>query len=252
MKRLIVNADDLGYAAGIDAGILRAHREGIVTSATLMTNAPGAVRAALLVRGAPRLDVGVHLVLTYGRPLSDPATIPSLVDPAGAFMRPRDVVGTGRARTEDALREYRAQYARGRELLGRDPSHVDTHHWVEEDPAIFDAFVGLARETGAAVRSITPALRERVRAAGVRTTDRYRRDFQHWGHIDVASLLGVLASLDDGVTELGCHPAEPDPELEAISSYARERTVELASLVDPNVRKKVEELGIIPSTFREL
>ncbi len=252
MKRLIVNADDLGYSAGVDAGILRAYRDGIVTSTTLMTNVPGAMRAALLVRDAPRLDVGVHLVLTYGRPLSDPATVPSLVGSDGAFLRPRSVVGTGRIRTEEALREYRAQHARGRELLGRDPSHVDTHHWVEEDPDVREAFIALARDTGAAVRSITPAIRDLARAAGLRTTDRYRRDFQHRGHIDTAALLGILVSLEDGVTELGCHPGEPDAGLEAISSYARERPVELASIVDPAVRAKVDELGLVLSTFRDL
>jgi predicted glycoside hydrolase/deacetylase ChbG (UPF0249 family) len=64
VKRLIVNADDLGRSAGIDDGIVRAHREGIVTSGTLMTNAPSTAHAALLARVTPTLDVGVHLVLT--------------------------------------------------------------------------------------------------------------------------------------------------------------------------------------------
>ena len=75
MKRLIVNADDLGRSAGVDDGILRAHREGIVTSATLMTNAPSTQHAASLARATPTLAVGVHLVLTYARPLSNRACV---------------------------------------------------------------------------------------------------------------------------------------------------------------------------------
>lgn len=254
MKRLIVNADDLGYSAGIDAGILRAYRDGIVTSATLLTNAPGAVRAALLFRAAPALDVGVHLVVTYGRPLSDPAAVPSLVGPDAAFLRPRQVMGTGRVRSEDVLREYRAQYARGRDLLGREPTHVDTHHWVQAEPAIFDAFATLARETGAAARSLDTGERDRLRARGVRTPERSRREFYD-AATSVDALCEVLASIaaeGDIVSELMCHPSEPDPELEARSTYARQRYRELASLVDPVVRAKVDELGLVLSTFRDV
>lgn len=252
MKRLIVNADDLGYARGVNSGALRAHREGIVTSATLMTNAPAADEAAALARSAPSLDVGIHLVLTSGDPLTAPAEVPSLVGPDGAFRRPRDVIGAGRARTGEVLVEFRAQYARGRALLGREPSHMDTHHWMEQEPAVLDAFVALAAETGAAARCLTPSIRERLRAAGVRTTDHYRRDFQHEGHIDVASLLAVIGSLEDGVTELGCHPGEHDADLAARSGYAREREVELATLTDPAVRALVADLGIELATFAAL
>src|SRR3989442_15160711 len=77
VKRLIVNADDFGRSAGVDRGIIRAHREGIVTSTTFMANAPGAEMAAALARATPTLDVGVHLLLSYARPLTHPATVPS-------------------------------------------------------------------------------------------------------------------------------------------------------------------------------
>jgi hypothetical protein len=252
VKRLIVNADDLGYAASIDAGILRAHRDGIVTAATMMANVAGTVPAAELARATPSLDVGVHLVLTHGRPISDPGEVPSLVDERGAFLRPKQIVGTGRVRTEDALREFRAQFARARDLLGRRPSHVDAHHWVEDDPAVLEAFVAVARETGSAARCLTRTIRDRLRGAGVRTPDGYTREFQHDGHIDAASLFAILGSLTDGVTELGCHPGERDPHLERRSSYARERSIELATLTDPAARERVAELGIELVTFADL
>lgn len=256
MRRLIVNADDLGRSKGVDAGIARAHIEGIVTSATLMTNGPGAEGGAAVARENPRLGVGVHLVLTYARPLSDPAAVPSLVEPDGAFPRkPSALVGRGRARTDEVLREYRAQLARARELIGRDPTHVDTHHWVQEEPAIFDAFLELARESGLAARHLNAAERERLRAAGVRTTDRYTREFQHPRPIDVAALLALLeriAAEGDGSTELMCHPGEADAELERTSAYAAHRQVELATLTDPTVRAKVRELGFVPITYGDL
>ena len=84
MKRLIVNADDFGRSAGVDDGILRAHREGVVTSTTFMTNAPSTSHAAAIARATPALDVGVHLVLTYARPVSNPARIRSLVRDDGS------------------------------------------------------------------------------------------------------------------------------------------------------------------------
>jgi predicted glycoside hydrolase/deacetylase ChbG (UPF0249 family) len=257
VKRLIVNADDLGRSAGIDRGIVAAHERGIVTSTTLMANAPGAERAAALVRKAPTLDVGVHLVLTYARPLTDPRRIPSLVEPDGSFPRsPSAIIGEGRVDGEQALIEYRAQFARAEELLGRRPSHVDTHHWVHDDPALEWAVGELAVETGVVARQHDAAQRERLRARGVRTADRFCRAFQHGDNVAVPSLLRILAAIasdGDGTTELMCHPGEKgDAELLATSSYARERPVELATLTHERVRSAIDEHGLVLTTFAEL
>jgi predicted glycoside hydrolase/deacetylase ChbG (UPF0249 family) len=250
-RLLIVNADDFGRSAGVDDGIVQAHREGIVTSTTFMTNAPSTDHAASLARATPTLDIGVHLVLTYGRPLSDPAHVASLVREDGAFYRPSELLGRPIDRTE-ALTEYRAQYARARELLGREPTHIDTHHWVHDHPALSWAVCELARETGAAARTHTPAQRDEYRAKGVRTPDHFTREFQHPGHIEVADLLAILERVEEGVTVLMCHPGEPDPELVATSAYARERPIELATLTDPRVRAALEQQRIALTTFAEL
>ena len=250
-RRLIVNADDFGRSAGVSRGIIRAHRDGIVTSTTFMANAPNAQDAAALARATPTLDIGVHLVLTYARPLTDPALIPSLVRDDGSFGRPSELTRRDIVR-DQALIEYRAQFARARELVGRDPTHVDTHHWVHDHPALSWAVCQLAVETGAAARAHTPRQRDEYRAKGVRTTDHFVRDFQHPGHIEVADLLAVIARLEDGVTELMCHPGEPDPELVATSAYARERPIELRTLTDPRVRRALEQSGIALTTFAAL
>lgn len=250
-RLLIVNADDFGRSVGVDDGIVRAHREGIVTSTTFMTNAPSTPHAAALARATPSLDVGVHLVLTYAKPLSGLAKIPSLVRHNGSFWRPTELLARPIDQTE-ALIEYRAQYARARELAGREPTHVDTHHWVHDHPALSWAVCELARETGAAARTHTPAQRDEYRAKGVRTTDHFIRDFQDPGHIEVSDLLALLSRVEEGVTELMCHPGEPDPELVATSAYARERPVELATLTDPRVRDALERERISLTTFAEL
>ncbi|HUQ16587.1 MAG TPA: ChbG/HpnK family deacetylase [Candidatus Saccharimonadales bacterium] len=252
MKRLIVNADDLGRAPGINAGIRRAHREGIVTAATLMVAAPASVAAGRLARELPGLDIGVHLALTYGRPITAPPRIPSLVEAGGGFpATPEAFLGTRRAVAEEALIEYRAQYERARELLGHAPTHLDSHHWLHDEPALEWAITELARETGAPLRQHSAAQRDRFRAAGLRTPDVFRRDFQHSGHIDVSRLLTLLAEIGDGVTELMCHPGEPDAELTASSAYAADRPVELATLCDPAVATAVRDLGITLATFAD-
>ena len=250
MKRLIVNADDLGRSRGVNAGIERAHRDGIVTAATVMVTGDAVADVAALAHRAPGLDLGVHLTLTYGRPVLAPGLVRSLVEPSGAFPRdPATLLRTGRADRDEALAEYRAQWSRAERLLGRPPSHLDTHHWLHDEPALEWAIGALARETGAAVRPHDDGQRDRLRAAGIRTVDAYRRDFQHAGHVDVATLEGILASLTDGVTELGCHPGEPDPELERTSAYAALRVVELATLTDPRIRAALARHGIELATY---
>src|SRR5260221_13449286 len=115
MKRLIVNADDFGRAPGVNAGVLRAHRDGIVTATTLMVGPPAADEAGRIARATPSLDVGVHLTITYGRPVSDPSNVRSLVHHDGLCPRtPGAFLRTHRADRREARVEYRAQVARAR------------------------------------------------------------------------------------------------------------------------------------------
>jgi len=244
--KLIVNADDFGYTPGVTRGIVRAHHEGIVTATTMMANAPDTDGAAKAARANAALDIGAHLVTTYGRPLSPVAKVPSLVDASGTFPRLADLLRTGKPDTGEALTEYRAQYRRVRDLIGREPTHLDTHHWVHDLPALEDALLALAKETGAAARTHDGRQRARFRDAGVRTPDRFVREFQHAGAIHLESLLDILGRVaeDGGVIELMCHPAEPDDALLKGSSYAAERGIELETLTDPRVREAVERLDI--------
>ncbi len=251
--KLIVNADDFGYFRSVSDGIMRAHHDGIVTATTLLVAAPDSERASRLARSAPKLDVGVHLNLTLDRPLNDFSRRRTLVDESGRFFRPSELLKRDIDRNE-ALDEFRAQFDRARELIGREPSHVDTHHWVHDHPALEWAIGELARETGAAARIHSDEQRDRLRARGVRTPDHFAREFQYEGKVDVEPLLELLGRLAkrDGLTELMCHPGETDESLVKKSGYARERATELATLTDPRVRAKVEDLGITLATFADV
>ncbi|HKW79106.1 MAG TPA: ChbG/HpnK family deacetylase, partial [Candidatus Limnocylindria bacterium] len=232
-RRLIVNADDLGRSRGVNRGVLLAHRHGIVTSTTLMANAEAAEDAAALARDQKRLGVGVHLVLTYGKPLSPPRAVPSLVRDDGSFP-PRPHLVRGRLRGEEVLAEFRRQIDRVVKLIGRAPTHLDTHHFVQDEPEVLWAFTAVAKERALPVRSQSLAQRDSFRRNGLRTPDHFVRDFYGTEAVTAAALLGIFDRIGNGTSELMCHPAEVDEAL-LTSSYARERPAELATLTSPEV-----------------
>jgi predicted glycoside hydrolase/deacetylase ChbG (UPF0249 family) len=240
-RLLIVNADDLGRTPGINEGIFDAHRRGLVTSATLMVAYPAARAAAAALGELPGLGVGLHVALTGGPSVSSPKWLPSLVD--GEGILPRRPVGLARVEPDELLLEIRAQLRRFRELTGREPTHLDSHHHSQRVPAVFDAMVLVARENGLAMRRAAPGTRHGVSQAGVLTTDAFVEDF-FGADATVEILLGILRRVGSGSTEVMCHPARVDRELRESSTYAEDRERELAVLTDPEVVVAVRDEGL--------
>jgi predicted glycoside hydrolase/deacetylase ChbG (UPF0249 family) len=241
VKRLIVNADDLGRTPGVNRGIFDAHRRGLVTSATLMVNYPAAEEVRLLSELSPRLGIGLHLQLTGGPSQLPPARIPSLAGGDGRLPAKPD--GLAAADPAEVLAEARAQLARFRELMGREPTHFDSHHHSHRVGAVLAAIVALARETGRPVRPADPAQVELLRREGVRTPDRFSEEFYgEQARVDV--LVEILRRLPEGTTELMCHPAEVDAELRSTSSYAIPRTRELQALTSSEAREAARTSGV--------
>ena len=239
-RRLIVNADDYGRSPGINRGIIAAHQHGIVTSTTLMVNLPWSAAAASLAVQAPKLDIGLHLSFCYGPPLSpDSGSLP------GRDRRLDRNLGRlrERATASDIDREARAQLAKFRELMGRDPTHLDSHQHVHSWPVAIEPVAALAREIGVPARACTAQHRDTLRMLGVACPDAFIIDFYGEANIDSGTLAAIVAALPTGTTELMCHPGEDDPEL-ADSSYRRERESELATLCSPDIRTLIEELRI--------
>lgn len=208
LKRLIVNADDLGFAAGINRGILEAHERGIVTSTSLMVDCRGATEGAEIARRTPSLSVGLHTVLDR-----------------------RDEL-TVTAESCDA--ELERQLNRFEQLVGGRPTHIDSHHHTHRDPRIHDVFVAFADRHALPMRELTV---------------RHSADYYGEHAIGVESLLDILGRLEDGDTELGCHPGYADG-LE--SRYVAPRERELKTLTDPRVRGRLDELGIELIGWRDL
>lgn len=249
MKRLIVNSDDLGRVRGINTGVFEAHRLGIVTSATAMVNYGPVHEAAALSRENPALGIGLHVALTGGRTTLPPHEVPSLVDARG--LQPPKPEGLDEARPSEIAAEVEAQFARFIEVFGRKPTHLDSHHHSHRRPDVFDAVCGLARREGLPVRNAGGGMGADLRGRGLRTNDFFEEGFFDDG-VSVRRLVEIVEALPDGVTELMCHPAHPDAELTATSSYAKVRVLELAVLCDPEVPAAIRRGGVDLVTFAVL
>src|SRR5437870_6569975 len=151
VRWLIVNGDDLGLTHGINAGIERACREGILRSASAMATGSAVADAAQRLQTLPELGVGLHLTLVGERPVCQPEAIPSLADRDGllppsyrTFLR-RYLLGVIRPR--DVLKEFRAQAA-VLSSLGLPLDHLDSHQHLHLLPGLVGLAIQIARENG--------------------------------------------------------------------------------------------------------
>jgi len=215
MRRLIVNADDFGLTDGVNKGIVDAHASGIVTSTSLMVDAAAAERATELMDEHPALSVGLHFV-DDGPDLDEPG---------------------------HAQREFARQLERFRALTGSEPTHVDSHHHVHVTR--MSTFVPLVAPLGVPLRGDG-----RVRYLGAFFGHPRPGEVDH-ERIRPPFLLRLLETEATGeFTELGCHPGRVTPELH--SSYGREREIELATLTNPGVRKRIEAVGLRLASYEDL
>jgi chitin disaccharide deacetylase len=221
LRYVIVNGDDLGLSPGVTRGILEAHEHGVVTSASLLVDRPATAAAADAVGHTPVLSVGLHVDLADadGRPLVD------LSDPTAC-----------RADVE-------RQVERFTQLVGRAPTHLDSHRNVHRQPPVRQAFREVAAEHGL-------PLREDALPAYVSTFYGQWDGCTHPEQIGVEGLIRVLAGLPAGWSEVGCHPGYVDGDLR--SRYRAERELELATLVHPRVREAAATLDITFIGFADL
>lgn len=218
---LIVNADDFGLSDGVNAGVVLAHRDGIVTSASLMVRGPAATRAAELAAACPRLSIGLHLDIAEWE-LRDGSWCPVYL-----------VVDTD---DEHALRaEVEHQLARFRTLIGADPTHLDSHQHIHRDGAARSVAASLAAELGVPLRHMSPA-------GYCGAFYGHGRDGSVIpGALGVENLLAIVDGLGSGAHELCCHPAAA---LDFGGAYREPRLRELQTLCDPRVRAGFAERGV--------
>ena len=280
MRQLIVNADDFGYTAGVNRAILDGHRDGIITSTTLMATGAAFDDAVRLAHKTPSLDVGCHLNIVEGTPVSPPYRVPHLVGDDGRFHNLVELgvrVLLGMVPMTEVEREFTAQVDRI-VRAGIQPTHLDTHQHTHMHPAIATVLAGVARQYGVTwVRRLcencTPPIREgairrRVVALAsrffvsslqrkmdrhsLRTPDAFT-GFVLTGRLTPNGLRATLEGLPEGVTELMCHPGYYDDDLKnAPTMLKSKREREFRIIADPSWKTWLAERGIVLTSFREL
>ena len=219
-RYLIVNADDLGQSASVNRGIMIGHERGVVTSASLMVRWPHAAEAAALTRRS-RLSIGLHLDLGEW----------TLRD--GEWQPLYQVVALDdRAAVES---EVSRQIDAFQALVGRNPTHLDSHQHVHMREPVREVVTEAARHLNIPVRSLG-----RVRYCGT-FYGQTETGAALPEAITVDALIATLESLPDGATEVACHPADV---VDLDTMYRLERPHELQVLCDPRIRACVDALGI--------
>lgn len=271
LRRLIVNADDFGRSTSINQAVIRAHREGILTTASLMVNEPACEEAVALARQNPQVGVGLHLTLLCGRSALPPGDIPGLVGADSAFTT--NPAGAGfryffvRSLREPLRREIHAQFQRFR-ALGLPLDHVNGHLHMHLHPVVLrilaeDASrLGIERlrltsdplrlnlrlAPGHLVYRTTHALifgwlagraRPVLREHGWRCTDAVFGLLQN-ARVDEAYVSRLLPNLPAGDSELYSHPS--------LDEFKNE----FDALISPRVREQVRKLGIRLIRYQDL
>ena len=241
MRYVIINADDFGLSPGCNQGIAAAMAAGTVTDTTIFANSAHTGSGVAALRSVGVNAAGLHLNLTWGKPVLAPRAVSSLVGPDGNFRRTAKDSPAGIDPAE-AEAEWRAQIERFM-ALGLSLTHFDSHHHVHAHSPLLAVAIKLAREYGVPLRQTGEAVRKEILAAGVKTTDRFCGDFYGPG-ATLETLAGVIGSHHEGVLEIMCHPAQPDGLLLKISSYSRWRLQELQILTSRELRDLLAHSGV--------
>lgn len=270
-RRLVINADDFGASPGANAAILRAHRDGVLTTASLMVNGPAAEEAVRIARAHPRLGVGLHLAFVCGTAALSARENPGLADEQGE-LDPNPVRAGFRyfvhRGLKDALRrEMAAQFDRF-SRTGLVLDHVNGHCNFHLHPTVFGLLDEMLTERGVRAvrvtddplgidmaigsgpygyrlshafifRRLSARARPVLAARGVACTDRVFGLLQN-DRISEDYILRLLDRLPAGDSELYAHPDE--------AAHAHETS----ALCSPRVRDRLQQLGIELIRYQDL
>jgi hopanoid biosynthesis associated protein HpnK len=279
VKKLIVTGDDFGVSLSVNKAIEEAHRQGILTTASLMVGAGAAADAVERARRLPSLRVGLHLVLVDGSPVSPIGTIPDLLDSKGKF--PADLVKTGirfffsRRMRRQLEEETHAQFqAFHKTRLPLD--HANTHHHLHLHPMVLGILLKVGKEYGVKAvrlpyeppipswRASRKGLIQRLAAwfflcpwiaqvrKGIAEEGLYSNDFifgmKESGHMVLDLVLRIIKVLPEGVTEIYFHPT--CSQFERGKDHGSRKEYE--ALTSPEVREALHASGTQLISFSDL
>ncbi|MCQ8242005.1 hopanoid biosynthesis-associated protein HpnK [Rhizosaccharibacter radicis] len=274
-RRALFSADDFGFSEAVNEGIERAHREGLLSTASLMVAGAAAADAVRRARRMPQLRVGLHLVAVEGAPVLPAADIPLLAGPDGWFPSDQARLGVRyffhpTARRQ-LLREIEAQF-RAFAATGLPLDHANAHKHMHLHPTVGAMLIraglphglravrvpcepptplGEPDDAGARLlRGWTPLLRRQVRRAGLRCND-HCFGLRWSGHMTAARVAALLPRLPPGFSEIYFHPAAArDPLLDRLMpTYEHEG--EMDALCSAEVRRALDRAGIVSAHWAD-
>lgn len=286
MRRLIVNADDFGFTAGVNRAIVEAHVGGVVTSSTLMANGPAFEEASQLAKTIPKLSIGCHVVLIDGRPVLRAEQVPSLTRDSrfrdGLLTFAARAI-TGRIDAEEITAEATAQI-RKIQSAGIAVTHIDTHKHTHLFPKILRPLLSAAGACG--IRALRNPFGPRLplrsaqllarpglwtRYAELRVLGGFAGKFREavdregfvtpdgtlgivvTGALDETLFLVIARSIPQGTWEFVCHPGYNDADLQGAETRLRQsRETELRVLTLPAAREVLMQQDIELISYREL
>lgn len=282
MKKVIINADDFGLVRGVNEGIIKAYREGILTSTTLMANMPGFDQAVEMAGANPDLGVGVHLNILRGQPLSPAEKVSSLLSREKSFLPSVSSlfrrIALRRVNYDEVEREFRAQVERV-QGAGVSPSHIDSEKHIHLIRPLFRSVLKLAKEYridrvrfieercvslrfGQMFKSMfialsSASLKKRMARETIRSPDWFYGVCDS-GRITATKLQEILNKTKEGVTEIMVHPGFITQEMieleKRIGPYYinKYREKELNALLDASLPGIIADLGIHLINFNHL
>ena len=268
MKQLIINSDDYGRTPEISRGIRESHLRGVVTSTTCMMNIPTtADDIAIALHEAPDLAMGVHLVLTMGKPILPRKKVRTIVDAKGNNRKyDAFIENIPNLNLDEVKAEWRAQIEAYIKASGRKPTHLDSHHHSSYfSPGLFRTMLELAKEYGCPIRypllptnedsrefaETTRNAPELLKEFNPRRPDVFYVNFYD-ENATKENLLRIINSVSDGTSELMCHPGYVEADFAKESVYNLQREKELRILTDPEIKDAIESQGIQLITFADL
>lgn len=290
MRRLIVNADDFGFTAGVNRAIVEAHTRGLVTSSTIMANGRAFDNAVRLAKTVPDLSVGCHVVLIDGQPVLDADKLPSITEATSSTARFRNSLKSfvaralaGRLDPEEIAAEASAQI-RKVQAAGIPVSHIDTHKHTHLFPTVLRPLLRAAQACGVTtvrnpfgprrplrsrdllarpglwtryaemriLRTLTSKFSDAARRAGFMTPDG-TLGVEVTGALDEQLFRAIAAVIPEGTWEFVCHPGYNDHDLQLAQTRLREsRETELRVLTMPAARQLLTQQGIQLISYHDL
>lgn len=290
MRRLIVNADDLGLTRGVNRAILETIRNGVVTSTTLIANSAAYQDAVDSIGKLSRSSVGCHVLLVDGQPLSPSAEVPSLLETRNGNSSFRtnllpflSLAAQGKIDSDEIEKEATAQFKK-LQASGIAISHFDTHKHTHIFPAVHQPLMRAAKACGikalrnpfAPVKPLAFAHLVRrpklwKRYSQVRILRRYEEGFRRGvedagmktpdgsfgivatGHLDEKLFAAVMGNLPEGTWEFVCHPGYNDGDLDGVQTRLRaSRETEREILTSPAARKILADQGVELISYHQL